>query len=475
MELQTLIKAGYPLLSVKTQEPLRFLLEAAKTANGRRVVQWDALRGWQEIGRQGWEELDPYSVPSTAAEMPNSVWLLKNYHFFIREPQVIQAIQNALPIYKAQGITLIIISPGLELPPELEREVRTLTFDLPGREDLAAILDALATGQGIEATADREQIIDNLQGLTMEEAENALAWTLVKCKRFDPITIGTVKGQMVEKSAGLTFSTFKENLETLAGAGNMKAWSLNRFQRRRAGLPFRGMLILGAPGNGKSHFAKALGNAVNWRTVSLDLGRIFGGLVGASEENMERALSIIDAIAPCILFIDEIEKALSGSGGGGGSDGGTSVRVGAKFLTWLQDHTSEVFVIATCNDIKGLAAASDGAFVRAGRWDATFFVDNPTQETGSEILDIYLKEFTGKALKDFGSVPDIRGYSGAEIRQIAIETAYNGGDLEAAREFVIPLSKSNKDKIDALRQWAAGRTVPANLPEETATGRNIQL
>jgi SpoVK/Ycf46/Vps4 family AAA+-type ATPase len=190
---------------------------------------------------------------------------------------------------------------------------------------------------------------------------------------------------------------------------------------------------------------------------------------------MDAVLAIIDAMAPCIVIVEEIEKALAGVGGGTSTDGGTTQRVGAKFLTWLQDHTSEVWICATCNDIQSLAAASGGAFVRSGRWDAIFFVDLPNRQERREIMGIYLKEFLDKTPQDFERLPDLAGYSGAEIRQVCIEAAYNGGDLEAAVNFVIPLSKSNKDQIDALRKWAEGRTIPASLPEiETAeTGKPL--
>jgi SpoVK/Ycf46/Vps4 family AAA+-type ATPase len=406
--------------------------------------------------------------------------LLNNYHFFLREPAVIQAIQNNLPGYKANAITLIIVSPGFEPPAELARDIRQITFDLPGRDELAAILDAMATGQGIEVDPDtREKITDNLLGLTTEEAENALAWGLVTDKAFIPATIGTVKANMIEASAGLTFSTFGETLADLVGNDNLKTWTLNRFARRRLGFagkkapPFRGILLLGKPGSGKSHFAKALGRSVGLPTIILDIGRLLGGLVGQSEENADRTFAIIDRVGPCVLFIDELEKALQGIGGGG--DGGTSMRVAAKFLTWLQDHVSEVFVVATCNDIKALSAASDGAFTRAGRWDAIFFIDNPEPTQAQGILDLYLDQFTGKGLKDYSELPNLKDYSGAEIRQIAVEAAYNGGDLGAAAQFVIPQSKSNKDALDALTKWATGRTIPAHIPGEAATGRAITL
>jgi SpoVK/Ycf46/Vps4 family AAA+-type ATPase len=278
---------------------------------------------------------------------------------------------------------------------------------------------------------------------------------------------------MVEKSAALQFSQFSETFATLGGLENLKEWTLNRFKNRRPGLPFRGILLLGVPGTGKSHFAKALGNEVGWPVLSLDMGRVFGSLVGESEAKMREALKVVDAMAPCVLFIDEIEKGLAGVGGSS-TDGGTTQRVGGTFLTWLNDHTSEVFVIATCNSYEKLPPE----YTRMGRWDAIFFVDSPGSNERLEIMDIYTRQFMSKPLVDFGKTPDLDGYSGAEIRQVAIEAAYNGGDLEAAARFVIPISRSQKAQMDALREWARARTIPASKAlamEEVKAKRRVQL
>lgn len=486
MELTTLLKAGYPLLAVKTQEPLRLTVEAAQAAQaaGRKAYQWDAIQGAQEIGGEYGEEVAATMIPEEAAQKPGSLWILHNYHFAITQEMVIQSLQNWLPHYEANGITLLIVSPGFNIPAELEREVRWVKFSLPGREDLGALLDAMVGAQvdkGFPPIDEetRARAIDNLQGLTLSEAKNAISWGMVRDKSINPATLGQVKGGMVEQSAGLQFSTFTEDFDSLVGNENMKTWTLNRFNRRltakgKMALPFKGMILLGKPGNGKSHFAKALGNEVGWPTVIFDLSRVFGGLVGESEENMERALAILDAIAPCVVFIDEIEKALSGAGGGTGTNE-TTVRVAMKFLQWLQDHTSLCYVVATCNDIMQLAAASDGAFIRPGRWDGIFFVDNPEPAQAAEILDLYLTGYTGAPLKDYPEIGSLKDYSGAEIRQIAIETAYRGGDLGAAYKFVKPMAKTNKEALDKLTKWAAGRTEPAHIPGEAATGRAINL
>lgn len=474
------LKAGYPALLVRTHEPERFIGAALKEDNGRTPYQWDVVRGFRELGNGAeWEEADPFDLPNVAARgKEKAVWFLRNYHFWLNEPPVIQALQNSLPVYKTKGITLVIVSAEARLPLELEREVVVLDFPLPTREELKTILGGLVESTGIEPE-NEEAVLDAAQGLTWEEAENALALALVREKKFEPHTICTLKAQMVEKSAALQFSQFTETFATLGGLENLKEWTLNRFQNRRPGLPFRGILLLGVPGTGKSHFAKALGNEVGWPVLSLDMGRVFGSLVGESEAKMREALKVVDAMAPCVLFIDEIEKGLAGVGGSS-TDGGTTQRVGGTFLTWLNDHTSEVFVIATCNEYSKLPPE----YTRMGRWDSIWFVDNPAVKEQLDILDIYLKQFLGKTLGTLmaesdgrAKIPDLDGYSGAEIRQVAIEAAYNGGDLEAAANFVIPISKSQKAQMDALREWARYRTIPASraVVEEARGPRRVQL
>jgi hypothetical protein len=474
------LKAGYPVLLVRTQEPERFIGGAVQKANGRTPYQWDVVRGYREMGNEAeWQECDPFDLPNVAAKgTEKAVWFLRNYHFWLSEPPVIQALQNNLSVYKTKGITLVIVSPDAKLPLELEREVVVLDFPLPSREELKTILGGLVESTGIEPE-DEGAVLDAAQGLTWEEAENAMALALVRQKKFDPHTICTLKAQMVEKSAALQFSQFTETFATLGGLENLKDWTLNRFQNRRSGLPFRGILLLGVPGTGKSHFAKALGNEVGWPVLSLDMGRVFGSLVGESEAKMREALKVVDAMAPCVLFIDEIEKGLAGVGGSS-TDGGTTQRVGGTFLAWLNDHTSQVFVIATCNDYSKIPPE----YTRMGRWDSIWFVDNPGPREQLDILDIYLKQFMGKTIGTLMAesdgqvkIPDLDGYSGAEIRQVAIEAAYNGGDLSAAARFVIPISKSQKQQMDALREWARARTIPASRPqaEENKGKRRVQL
>jgi hypothetical protein len=466
------LRAGYPLIAVRSVEPIRAAFEVAQSGNGRRVFQWDCVRGYQVVGESRWNECDPYGVTQAALEAgPNALWILKNYHFWFKEPTVIQSIQNSLPVFKEKAITLVTVGPDIDLPAELARETLVKDFSLPDRGALRGVLMALAGQKNVNiqvSEAEAEKIVDAIQGLTMAEAQDALAYCLVREKSFNPSVLVELKAQLVERGGALQYSRFKETFENLGGLENLKAWTINRFTRRRDGLPFRGVLLLGVPGTGKSHFAKALGNQINWPVLLLDMGRIFGSLVGESESKMRETLKTIDAMAPCVLFLDELEKGLAGTGTGGVSgDSGTTQRVGGTFLTWLQDHESLVWVVATCNDIRSLAAASDGAYVRAGRWDNIFFVDLPNDTERRQILDIYTRQFLGKEVADYqkSELPDLQGYSGAEIRQVAIEAAYGDGDLQLAAKMVIPLSKSNSEAINNLRNWAAGRTLAASLPE----------
>ena len=469
------IKAGYPVIWTETHEPERFISNESQNCNGHAPYVWDMVRGFRKLAEgEGYQSCDAFDVVAQAVGTDQSVWFLVNYHLSLADnPAVIQLLRNAIPTLKGKGVCLVIVAPVVMVPVELDRDVIVLDYNLPDRDDLGRILDDLVEASGI-TPANRDEVLDAAAGLTANEAENAMALALVRNKAFEAMTILELKGQMVKKSAALEFSRFSETFENLGGLGNLKAWTLNRFKSRRPGLPFRGVLLLGVPGTGKSHFAKALGNTVGWPVLSLEMGRVFGELVGESERKMRDALKVVDRMAPCILFIDEIEKGLAGVGGGA-NDGGTTERVGGTFLQWLNDHQSEVFVVATCNKYEKLPPE----YTRMGRWDAIFFVDNPDKAERRDIMKIYMRQFLGEEFTDsvpWPQVPDLDGYSGAEIRQVMIEAAYNGGDLKAAAQFVIPQSKSQKAQMDTLREWAKYRTIPASAPEvEARTKRRLSV
>lgn len=485
------VKAGYPTLWVRTPEPDRLLGELAESpiTNYRQIFAWDCNRGYRSFREgDGWspfsglEEADPYEMPDVMAKSSEALWVLFNYHWFMAEPKVIQGIQNNMGVFKAKGVTMMVVSPEarvnaqIGIPKEIEREMTVLDFALPTKEDLGTILDDMLEENEVTIPDEtRIQVLDSSQGLTWSETENAMALSLVKAKTLDPQIIMKLKAQMVEKNEVLEFSQYAETFANLGGLEVIKTWTINRFQRRRSGLPFRGIMILGVPGTGKSHFAKALANEVGWPCLSLAFGRAFGSLVGESEAKMRGALMVIDAMAPAVVFIDEIDKGLGGVSGPGG-DGGTTKRVGGIFLSWMQDRKSDVFVIATANDIAALPAEYKRT---GGRWDAIFFVDIPNLVERKAILDIYLKNYNidPKIAEEARRTlpPKLEGYTGAEISQVCVEMGYGQSPAEAAN-FVIPLIKADKVQIDAMRE-AAKSWQKASIPEtsEWGTKRKVKM
>jgi ATP-dependent 26S proteasome regulatory subunit len=486
------VRAGYPLLWARTYEPDRLISDLVRgpIANLRRIAVWDCNRGYRTFeSESGWsafteiDDCDPFDMPSLVAKSTKTLWVLLNYHWFMQEPKVLQGFLNNLGIYKAKSATVLIVSPEAQvnaqvgIPKEIDRELTILDYTLPNKDDLNIILNDMVEENNVSIDErTRGSVLDSAQGLTYAEAENAMALSLVRKKAFDPKIIYTLKAQMVEKSAALEFSNYQETFANLGGLDNLKEWTLNRFSRRKDTLPFRGIMLLGVPGTGKSHFAKALANEVGWPCLTLNFGKVFGKLVGESEGKMRESLSVIDAMGRAVLFIDEIDKGLSGVGGSGSNDGGTTTRVGGTFLTWMQDRSSDVFVIGTANNISGLPTEYKRT---GGRWDAIFFVDLPTLNERKAILEVYLNQFSIEP--DVAEVARkilpvrLDGYTGAEIRQVCVEMGY-GQDAEGAANFVIPLVKSEKLGIEALRE-AAKSWQKASKPEtaEWGTKRKVKL
>lgn len=223
----------------------------------------------------------------------------------------------------------------------------------------------------------------------------------------------------------------------------------------------KGVLLLGVPGAGKSHFAKTLGKETGRVTINMDFGNLMGGIVGETEQKTRDALAVIDAMEPCILFIDEIEKGLAGTSGHNG-DSGTSKRQGGMFLKWLNDHDSDVYVVATSNSINDLPPE----FLRAERWDAIFFVDLPHEEERVAILNIYRKFYS--ISDEDTQIPDIEGWTGAEIRSMCRLASSMEISLMEASQYICPIIKTMGEKIDALRNFATNRAIPASLKQNTS-------
>jgi SpoVK/Ycf46/Vps4 family AAA+-type ATPase len=493
-EIEILVRARYPILYVVSWEESRVenaLIEIAKRRR-KRLYMWTATSGLYVHGAKSGDNdsRQPLVVLDRIMQsQEQALFVLKDFHPYLKDDQVIRKLRDLVYALKLTLKTLILVSPVLELPPEIEKEITVVDYELPSYDDLGALLDRIRSsvegkeGLDVDLTPeDRDRVIRASQGLTLMEAENVLARSIVEAKKFDVNIIVSEKQQIIRKSQVLDYYHSSEEVDSVGGLDILKDWlgkRTNAFgdRARQFGLPEpKGLLLLGVQGCGKSLTAKAVANLWRLPLLKLDVGRIFAGLVGKSEENMRKAIRIAESVAPCVLWVDEIEKGLSGAQSSGASDAGTTARVFGTFLTWLQEKTAPVFVIATANDISQLPPE----LLRKGRFDDIFFVDLPTLEERIEILRIHL-EIRGRDASRFDLTAVAEacvGFSGAEIEQVVVAGMYDAfdraeelteEDIIRACEDSIPLSATMSGKISSLRAWARLRA------RKASSGDAVQL
>jgi SpoVK/Ycf46/Vps4 family AAA+-type ATPase len=304
---------------------------------------------------------------------------------------------------------------------------------------------------------DLQHVLDAAAGLTRYEAEGSFALSLTRYNALRPQCIWDLKAQTLKKNNLLTLHRGGERFDDLGGLSSLKDFCRRALTPRGtdAAIKPRGILLLSPPGCGKSAFCKALGNELGRPTLLLDLGALYGSLLGATEGNIRQALRIADAMAPCILFVDEIEKALSGVGGSG--DGGVATRLFGTLLTWLSDHTSDVFFVGTSNDISKLPPE----FARAERFDGTFFIDLPNAREKDLIWEQYRQQFSVSSSQ---ARPDDTAWTGAEIKSCCRLATLLDMPLTQAARHVVPVAVTASEQVERLRSWASGRCLSASIP-----------
>lgn len=470
--IESYIRSGHSAIVVNTLEENRALQELRTITEKLKMNMaiWSVTQGVQINGRRTkcTEAIDALMAGGTLPE--DTVYCLLDIHPFLHNPHIWRTAKDAFFSQRARGIVFVFLSAHLQLPPELEREMVVTDLPLPTREELEGMITAIATKAEFTPPDDLSIMADAALGLTVTEAENAFALSLVG-GGFDASAIAREKEQIVRKSGVLEIYSPDTNMDAVGGLTNLKDFLRGRVEAyspeaQRYGLPSpRGVLLVGVPGCGKSLSAKAL--AAQWQKplLKLDVGRLFGGLVGESEANTRRALKTAEAVAPAVLWLDEIEKGMSGIQSSGRSDGGVTARVFGQFLTWLQEKKAPVFVMATANSVEHLPPE----FLRKGRFDEVFFIDLPSAADRVEIFRVQLKRHKRaelstrlEVLEELAAVTE--GYTGAEIEEsvvAAMFTAWNDGrravsvdDIKAAARVIVPLSTSMADRIGALRTWA---------------------
>lgn len=472
------IRAGYPGLYILSAEDQRVEAEIKDIAESMKfdLFFWNAVDGLvnASTGAQN-TALDPLeALQGIEEQKEKTITLLKDFHLHLTDPNpiLISKLKQVLSVAKTQNKTLIIVGCRLCLPPELEREITVIDFSLPDDEQLGNVLDGIIDSASLKKLAAdaREKVIKAAKGLTTIEAENAFALSVVEVKTLDPKIIAREKSQAVKKGGLLELVDRRVSLESIGGLDVLKDWLLKRrncFSERAKeyGLPLpSGLLILGIAGTGKSQTAKATAEVLQVPLLRLDAGKLFAGLVGQSEANLRSAIQTAEAISPCVLWIDELEKSFAGAKSSGSTDGGTSARVLGSFLNWMQEKQSPVFVVATANDVSQLPPE----LLRKGRFDEIFFVDLPNQDEREDIWRIVISDYSREPkdfdLKQLAKITE--GFTGAEIRAAFFDALFRAfeedgepTDLHIATALTdfVPLSKLMAEQIQGLRSSSKGR------------------
>ncbi|MFO1065512.1 MAG: AAA family ATPase [Pirellulales bacterium] len=467
-QLWELIRAGFSGIWIESHETVEAIAEITALAREQdlKLVRWNL-----DIGLTGSsDELDSANPrdPLSAVRYLGSLTgddttllVLENFHRFVDSAEVCQVLLSQLQLGKQLGRHIIVISPIVRLPAELERQFAVLHHSLPSREQLLEIATSLVGDDRSAFPAERVgPLMDAAVGLTRAEAESAFSLSLVRHGSLSASEIWDLKAHWLRKHGHLSLYRGELGFGTLGGLSSLKEFcvkSLTRQPRGQEKVLAKGVLLLGVPGTGKSAFAKSLGNETNRPVLCLDIGQLMGSLVGQTEQNIRQALSTADAMAPCILFVDEVEKALSGVSSSGKGDGGVSSRLFGTLLTWLNDHESDVYVVMTCNNIQQLPPE----FSRAERFDAIMFLDLPGREEKDAIWRIYRREFR---IGDDQHAPNDTSWTGAEIKACCRLSALLGVSLNEAAGFIVPVGVTAAEDIQRLRNWASERCLDASRP-----------
>lgn len=476
-ELALFLKARYPIIYINTIEEDRveyIIRKNIKTNLNRSIYSWDFVDGYtNNPNNEGFAKRNPLQalelVERLNSETP-ALFLLKDFNRFLTDLSISRKLRNISRILKLQPKTIIIIGSDLAIPKELQELITVIEFQLPLEEEINQELTRLVTSLNIKV---EPELFENLtracQGLSLERIRRVLSKIIATYKTIDSNSINVLlseKKQIISQTEILEYCSVNEKITSLGGLNNLKEWLNKRktafsVQAYNYGLPTpRGLLLIGIQGTGKSLTAKAIANDWQLPLLKLDVGKLFGGIVGESESRLRQMINVAETISPCILWIDEIDKAFSNTDSKG--DSGTSNRVLATFISWLSEKSKPVFVISTANNIDLLPLE----IIRKGRFDEIFFLDLPKIDEREEIFKIHLQEFRPDTWQSFDYTKLAQlseSFSGAEIRQSIIEGMYQAfyeqreiktEDICLALKEFIPLANLESNQMARLQSWA---------------------
>ncbi|MEG4866426.1 MULTISPECIES: AAA family ATPase [unclassified Microcoleus] len=487
--LDLMIRARYSLLYIvgAEEEPIEAVIAqvALQVTPARRVLFWDIVRGWEDNGSAKGSVMAALDRIGKTAVEEYTIFVLRDLHPILRAPYteknapVVRELRNLTRELKRSKKTIVLTSHSLELPEELKEEATVIDFPLPNVQEIDSLISRIVEKpEQLQVSGlAKEQLVKACQGLSRARIGRVLAKALAAKQQINESDIDGVleeKQQAIRKTGILEFFNSRESLKNVGGLENLKQWVKMRQdaftdEARRYGIPNpKGVLLVGIQGTGKSLSAKTI--AAEWRLplLRLDTGRLFGGIVGESESRVRQMIQLAEAIAPCVLWIDEIDKAFGNIISGGDGDSGTSRRVFGSLITWMQEKTSPVFIVATANNVRILPAE----LLRKGRFDEIFFLNLPSESERQDIFKVHLQRLRPTRLRDFDLeilAKSAKNFSGAEIEQVVIDGLYrafgtfvNGQrrdltteDILRSIEDTVPLAAIARSQIEDLKRWAA--------------------
>jgi ATP-dependent 26S proteasome regulatory subunit len=491
-QFDLLLRAKYPLIYIVTaeEEPVEDILVevALQSSPSRRILFWDIARGWSDNNADKGSVMAALSRISqrdkATKDGDNVLYVLRDLHPILKYPHydrhipIIRELKNLARDLKLDRRTIALTSYVLEIPSELTEEITTIDFPLPAIEEIGYLIKQKISPNKLNlSNLAWEQLVKACQGLSRTRIQRVLAKAIAEKEQVNDADIDAVlaeKQQAIRQTGILEFFTVNESLKNVGGLDNLKQWVRIRRdafteEAKRYGIPTpKGVLLVGIQGTGKSLSAKTIANEWRLPLLRLDIGRLFGSFVGESESRMRQMIQLAEATAPCVLWIDEIDKAFGNVNGSGDGDSGASRRVLGTLITWMQEKTAPVFIVATANNVRILPAE----LLRKGRFDEIFFLNLPTESERQEIFKVHLQKLRPSRLREFDLfllARHTKNFSGAEIEQVIIDgihRAFGRGssgnredftteDIISAIEETVPLAAIASQQIESLKQWAA--------------------
>jgi SpoVK/Ycf46/Vps4 family AAA+-type ATPase len=483
-ELALLIRARYPLIYIPTIEEERVeksIEQVAQQLQNRPIYIWDFVDGYQgNPNDQGYGKRNPLQALEFIDKLsPNDpgIFILRDYHRFLEDVSVARKLRNLGRKFKAEPKNIILLAPQINIPRDLSEAMTVLEFPLPNAAEIRTEILRLLQNQSADSIDD---LVRASQGLSLDRIRRVLGRAIASHQSIRPEDVESIleeKRQSIRQTQILDFYPTSAQMEDIGGLDNLKDWLVRRGgafseKARQYGLPHpRGLLLVGIQGTGKSLTAKAIAHHWHLPLLRLDVGRLFAGLVGESESRTRQMIQLAEALSPCVLWIDEIDKAFGGVEGKG--DGGTTSRVFGTVVTWLAEKNSAVFVVATANNVQALPPE----ILRKGRFDEIFFVGLPSQNERRSIFGVHLAKVRAHNLRDFDLdrlAAETPSFSGAEIEQVLVEAMHIGfsqnrdfttDDILEAASQTIPLAVTAQEQINSLQEWAnSGRARLASRP-----------